>query len=168
MKTFITRYLFTSVTLIAAAILFTGCPYSSEIPLSKMSGKFPTYLLGTWEDPDSKEVRIVITSKDGIKGEIEKTTSSEGSEPMVEKFGVFTTDINGAIFLNVESQDVASVSYYFYKIMREGENKIILLPVTSNIRETFDNSDAMKKFFSENMQNSYFYENAEETYFKVK
>jgi hypothetical protein len=51
---------------------------------------------------------------------------------------------------------------------KDGEFKIKVLEVTSYIRETFESSEDMKKFFASNMANSYFYTTEEVTYYKVK
>lgn len=154
--------------LIVAAILFTGCPYTSDVPLSSSGSKVPTGLIGTWEDPDNPSERVEVKAATNNNIEIVKTTSSEGSEPTVENYTGFFTDINGAIFMNLKENGEYSTSYYIYKIEREGDNKIKLLSVTPNIDETFTSSEEMKKFFAANMQNSYFYETTETVYFKVK
>lgn len=97
-----------------------------------------------------------------------KTTKSEDSEPTIENYTVHVTDINGTMFLNVSEKTEYEPSYYFYKVIREGENKMTLSGVTENIREKFEDSGAMKKFFAANMQNSYFYDATDESYFKLK
>ncbi|MBX7051744.1 MAG: hypothetical protein K1X54_06900 [Flavobacteriales bacterium] len=154
--------------LIATALLFAGCPYSSEVPLTSTGMKLPMGIAGTWEDPDnpSESVEVRATSETSV--EVIKTTTSEGSEAVVEHYNGFFSDVNGAIFLNIKEDDEYSTSFYLYKIERIGDNKIKLLSVTPNIREKFTSSEEMKKFFAANMQNSYFYESTETTYFKVK
>lgn len=162
-----TSKLLTIAVLALSTFLFTGCPYSNENALSLPTAKVPSYLFGIWEQSDSEGVKIEIVQGEGNTAAITKTTVSEGSDPTEEKYVGHLTDINGTLFLNV-SESGEFLSYYFYKMTREGDNKIILSPVTGYIRETFEGSDDMKKFFAANMQNSYFFENADETYFKIK
>lgn len=154
--------------LIATALLFAGCPYSSEVPLTTTGMKLPAGITGTWEDPDNPSESIEVKASSDSNVEITKTTTSEGSEAVIEHYKGFFSDINGTIFMNIKEDDEYSTSYYLYKIERQGDNKIKLLSVTPNIREKFTSSDEMKKFFAANMQNSYFYESTETTYFKVK
>jgi hypothetical protein len=156
------------IVLAATAILFAGCPYTSEVPITTTGMKLPLGLTGVWEDPDNPSEKIEIKATSDSNIEIIKTTSSEGSDPVIEDYLGFFSDVNGSIFLNLKENDEYSTSYYLYKIERQGDNKIKLLSVTPNIREKFSTSEELKKFFAANMQNSYFYESTETTYFKVK
>jgi hypothetical protein len=65
-------------------------------------------------------------------------------------------------------EDSEYSSYNLYKIEKQGDFKIVVSEVTPYIKETFDNSDAMKKFFEANMKNSYFFTTEDVSYFKVK
>ncbi|MFN0031185.1 MAG: hypothetical protein ACKVOR_03395 [Flavobacteriales bacterium] len=154
------------VALFAGAIIFMGCPYSSTVPLSESGAKIGDNLIGTWE----------LSGTPGTTAEVKRTGSntvdilkmSEG-DTEATTYNAHITDINGTLFLNVkESGDSDYNSYYFYKISKEGEFKLTISPVTTNIRETFENSSDLYKFFSGNMQNSYFYDDGDETYYKVK
>jgi hypothetical protein len=154
------------VALFVGAIVFMGCPYSSTVPLSATGTKISDNLIGTWELSGSPgtTAEIVRTSATTVNI-LKKAPEDEAATTYVGTI----TDVNGTLFLNVKEEgDSEYNSYYFYKITKEGEFKLTIHPVTTNIRETFENSDEMKKFFANNMQNSYFYDSGEETYYKIK
>ncbi len=152
------------VTLIASAILFMGCPYNSTVALSEPKTKVADNFIGTWERSGGDGDKIEINRISDSKVDITKIAASDGTRTL---YHGFLTDINGTLFLNV-SEDYETVSYYFYKVNKEGEFKFTILPVTANVREKFENSQDLYKFFAGNMQNSYFYDTDEETYFKIK
>ncbi len=156
------------LSLISCAIMLMACPYNSSIPLGTAEAKVPAFMLGTWEKLDDATIHIEIKAGTTNTMDVTKTTTSEDSEPTVENYIAYVTDINGTMFLNVSEKTDYEPSYYFYKVGREGDNKMILSAVTENVREKFEDSGAMKKFFASNMQNSYFYDLADESYFKLK
>lgn len=156
------------LALLSCAIIFMACPYNSNVPLSTADTKAPAFLIGTWEKQDDATIQVEIKQGGGNSLDVIKTTKSEDSEPTIENYTVHVTDINGTMFLNVSEKTEYEPSYYFYKVIREGENKMTLSGVTENIREKFEDSGAMKKFFAANMQNSYFYDATDESYFKLK
>ncbi len=160
--------LLTICSFVISAFLFTGCPYDNENPLSEASGKFPPYLLGIWEQADNTGVKVDVKAGDNGTAKIVKTTINEGSDPTIENFSIHVTEIEGVTFLNVKELSDFGNTFYFYKVTKESDNKIVLSAVTSNIREKFESSDVMKKFFATNMKNSYFFDITDETYYKIK
>lgn len=149
-----------------SAILFMGCPYSSSIALSDPSYKISDNLIGTWElsgNSDGDKFEVKRTS--GTTVEIIKTMGYDQSQTT---FDAHITDIAGTLFLNAREGGDEYGSYYFYKIEKDGEYKIRLIPVTSYIRETFETAEEMRNFFESNMQNSYFFTTEDELYYKIK
>ncbi len=156
--------IFIGIAILASAILFMGCPYNSTVPLSATGSKVSDNFMGTWEKSGEEGEKIEISRTSGNSFDINKSTSDGGS---TIDYGHFT-EIGGVTFLNVKEESVTT-SYYFYKLQKDGEFKVTLISVTANIREVFENSDEMKKFFEANMKNSYFFEkDSEETYYKVQ
>ncbi len=162
-KTF--RSLRMVIPLFAALLLLSGCPYSSSVPLSESTMKIPDSFIGEWELSGASDGDKVIVRRTSVSTvDIIKVSGVDNSETT---YAGHLTDINGELFLNLkESGDFGS--FYFYKLKRDGDFKITLLPVTSYIRETFESSEEMKKFFEKNSGNSYFYTTDEETYYKTK
>lgn len=162
------KNLFGVLALFVSAILFMGCPYNSEVPLSAQGAKITDNYIGTWEMSDTEGTKIEVKRGASNQMEIVKTEAGyDGGEPTITKYFGHFTDIKGTLFLNVK-EDSEYSSYYFYKISPESDFKMMLIPVTANIREKFTNSDEQKAFFEKNMQNSYFYDTGEETYYKIK
>ncbi len=156
--------IFIGIAILASAILFMGCPYNSTVPLSTTGSKVSDNLMGTWEKSGEEGEKIEITRTSGNSFDINKI-ASDGTSTM---YHGHLTDISGTIFLNVKEES-ETPSYYFYKLVKDGEFKVTLVSVTANIREVFENSDEMKKFFESNMKNSYFFEkDSDETYYKIQ
>lgn len=161
-----TSKLFNWVALFAGAIIFMGCPYSSTVPLSDNGSKIGDNLIGTWELSGSpgSTAEVIRTSASTVDI-LKKSTDDETATT----YHGHISEIGGTQFLNVkEDGDSDYNSFYFYKLTKEGEFKLTIYPVTTNIRETFESSSEMNKYFSANMQNSYFYDTGEETYYKIK
>jgi len=162
------KKLFWMFTLFVTAILFTACPYNSEVPLSAQGIKVADNFIGTWEMSDSDGTKIEVKKGVVDQMEIVKTEPGyEGSEPTITKFYGHFTDVKGSMFLNLK-EDSEYSSYYFYKLTSNGDFKVTISPVTANIREKFTSSDELKAFFEKNIQNSYFYDTGDETYYKIK
>lgn len=146
------------------AFVLMGCPYSSTVPLSEANTKIPDSFIGTWEK----------TGTEGEKTEVKRTgpNTVDIIQPgMSDEYNTVYkghfTEIGGQLFLNVKEDNEYS-GYYLFKVEKEGDYKINLSEVTPYIRETFDNSAALKSFVEKNMHNSYFFTNEDAAYFKVK
>ncbi len=165
------KKLFYLSTLFFAILLFTGCPYSSELPIDSPSVKVKKEMLGTYESRSSKEDKYVVTAKDDNTYKIVKTTKSSSDKTTYEGF---ISNVNSVPFINlyeVNEYDDATTkkTYYLYKLVApEGSTMITLVPVTENIDETFETSEELKKFISANSSLSFFYEKEEDDYIKVK
>lgn len=158
-------FLFLTLT----SFLLFGCPYNSEVALSTADSKAGEFLVGSWELPESSGSVVRITKGTGNLLNIEKTEAGyDGGEPSITNYTAHVTEIGGKLFLNVKEESEFSSGYYFYKLEKESDTKIVLVPVTANIREKFTNSAEMRTFFEKNMKNSYFFDSAEEQYYKVK
>ncbi len=157
----ITRY--PMAALIALAILFSGCPYSSTIPLSEATAKIPDSFIGTWERMDSEGDKVEV-KRTGPNTMDVIQPNSEG-EPTI--YHAHFTEIGGSTFMNLK-EDGEYSNYLLYKLEKEGDFKIKLVEVTPYIRETFETSADLRKFVEQNMQHSFFFTNEESTYYKIK
>ncbi len=157
----ITRY--PMAALIALAILFSGCPYSSTIPLSEATAKIPDSFIGTWERMDSEGDKVEV-KRTGPNTMDVIQPNSEG-EPTI--YHAHFTEIGRSTFMNLK-EDGEYSNYLLYKLEKEGDFKIKLVEVTPYIRETFETSADLRKFVEQNMQHSFFFTNEESTYYKIK
>jgi hypothetical protein len=156
------------VGIFAAAILFMGCPYSSQTSITETGAKVPDSMLGTWELSSSGEGakdKIEISKADNNKVNIVKTAGYDGT---VNNYKGFFSEVGGSLYANVYEESEYGITYYFYKIVNDGANKINVMEVTPYIRETFDNSAALKSFIEANQKNSYFFTTDESVYYKIK
>jgi len=148
----------------AIATVLMGCPYTSTVPLSNPTVKVSDSFVGTWEKQNGDGATLEISKASETTMKLTEKSSAT-AEPVY--YMAHFTDIAGTLFVNVK-EDSEYSSYNLYKIEKQGDFKIVVSEVTPYIKETFDNSDAMKKFFEANMKNSYFFTTEDVSYFKVK
>lgn len=153
-----------SLTVLALAFVLMGCPYSSSVPLSAANTAVPANFLGTWEKEGSDGELTEVVKTGDYTVEARQTSTYDGT---VTTYAGHFTKIGNDLFLNLKENSDYS-SYYFYKINSKGDFKFTLMEVTPYIKETFEDSESMLKFFEANKNNSYFFTTEETTYFKVK
>jgi len=159
---------FAPFALIAALLVLTGCPYSSEISLTPGRTANAQFLSGGWDssgDDYSEAEHYDISVGKDQQLSIVKSGSEDGS---VVNYKGYLSDIEGTLFLNVHEEVEPGVEpmYYFYKIDKTSDTEFVLFEVTENIRERFGKPEEMVKFFRENMHLSFFYTAGEVTYYK--
>ncbi len=146
-------------------ILFSGCPYSSEVTIDQPSVKLDEKLLGKWEGKSSTDYTYTVTKLDDKTYNIDKKSASTGD---VTNYNAFLSEINGTRFMNVYEPGGENNTYYFYKVeVTSSGSKTTLIPVTENIDEKFTTSSELKDFFKKNMANSYFFAKEEDIYIRV-
>lgn len=153
-----------SLSVIAIALVLMGCPYSSSVALSEATTPVPANFIGTWEKEGSDGELTEVVKTGEYTVEARQTSTYDGT---VTTYAGHFTKIGNNLFLNLKENSEYS-SYYFYKINSKGDFKFTLMEVTPYIKETFEDSPSMYKFFEANMNNSYFYTSEETSYFKVK
>lgn len=165
------HFVFTATLLIGLAVILTGCPYSSEIPLSSINSKLNEGFVGKWELSGSPDNYVTVKKiGSGELSVIKFEPGYDGAEGTSTPYIGNLTEIKGALFLSIreESDDASFATYYFYRVNREGANKITVQSVTPNIDEKFTSGSEMTTFFGNNMQHSFFYESNDETYYKIE
>jgi hypothetical protein len=154
------------LAVMAVAILFMGCPYSSEIAIDdKPIVKIMPALIGKWEQRSSSDYSYVITKTDEFNYKIEKITVKDGKK---EVYLGFISDVAGEKFFNIWEETANPKVYYLYKVdMSGGESMIKMASVTPNIDEKFTSSAELKKFIEKYKGLSFFYEKEEDSYIKT-
>src|ERR1700739_1080050 len=162
------KYLF--ILLCCCSILFTGCPYNSEVTIDTPTAvKIDTKLIGKFQQRSSDDVTYVVKQKDdNTYSIVEKHKKTEGPPPQENKtYNAFLSDVDGIKFLNLFEPDQDTKSYYFYKIEFDAETDgFTLFPMTDYITEKFTTSADLKKFVQQYKSLSFFYGSKEE-YIKV-
>ena len=147
------------------AIIFTACPYSSNVPLSNAEIKVDPSIYGKWLKVDAFTdfpKYFVFSKIDGNKFHIEEFEYSS-SDSMYNPTGVYEshfTQIGNITFANM----LQDGHYYFYKIDFTTANEFSLYEVTDNIDEVFNSSEEIYAYFEKNKNLSFFYNKDEYTY----
>lgn len=155
------------ILMIFAVLLFSGCPYTSEVAIdSTPELKIDEKLLGKWESKSSTDTEYKVSKADDKTYLIEK--KSKESTDATRYIG-FLSEVNGIRFLNIyEDIETATKAWYFYKVDLTGSAaRITLSEITENIDEEFHESAQLKEFIKKNMDNSFFYSKEEEVYYRL-
>jgi hypothetical protein len=153
------------LTLALGSILFTACPYSSEVALDERPNiPVSEKLMGKWETGSTSSYIHHVKAKDAYKYIIEKTSKDDGTTTMYE---AFFSKVNDMEFLNIYEPGSTVNTYYFYRFTDLGNDRFRLEEVTDNIDETFTNAREMRTYFSEHMHVSFFFNRDAEEYQRV-
>ena len=145
--------------------VFAGCPYSSEVPIDKPTVRLEEKLLGSWEPKSSSDDQITVTREDDFTYRIEKK-SKNSDDPTVYKG--FLSNVDGVKFLNIYEENASQKSYYLYKLEISGSGaKATLAPMTENIDEKFETSEALKAFIKKYKDVSFFYSKEEDVFIRA-
>jgi hypothetical protein len=150
---------FPVLTLFASWLIFTGCPYESQVPIDLPSVNINPDLLGTWEDNANKKETYQITHQDEYTYHV-VVTDTENDEH--EVYHAYASVVKGVTFLNIAKVKASEPpsKYLLYKLDITDDRTLTLSEITDNIDETFTTSRELKKFIGCNMKNSYFFGNA--------
>jgi hypothetical protein len=145
-----------AIILFSMCVLFSGCPYESEVPIDKPSVKINSKLLGKWDDINNHGDKYEVSIKDEFTYSIEHTSQKNKES---EKYLAYASIVNGTTFLNLWKiyPDNASHSYSLFKMNMKTVDTVTVTEVTENIDEKFASSEELKKFITSNMKISYFY-----------
>ena len=147
-----------SISLIAVALMFQGCPYSADIPLSEKGAPIPEGFCGTWYDTDylssdeEDRSKFIVELVDSEKQLLSITKVDEYGE---DAQSGHLTQIGDVLFLNYFDSDYGE--YGFYKVEYDGL-VLRLVPLTTNITEEFESSAELYAFVDANKHLSFFYD----------
>jgi hypothetical protein len=183
------KSLLTFSIIIFVSFLFSGCPYSSNVPVDKPNIKVESKFFGKWIDPKGTnsgfavnklndfEYRIAQIPNQSTNEDLEE--SNDTKRPGNDKETADTTIYTGHIskikdfyFLNLiqtSENALTSGEYDIYRIEFMNDNEIKLTEITSNIKEQFSNSSDLRNYIEKYMDSgiSFFY-GSETTYIKEK
>ncbi len=156
-----------------AAVLLSGCPFSSSVPIGSPDVKVPQKMMGKWIDKSVNEsteeappTYYVLSNIDGYKFKIEENNfSSTDKKYSKTNYTAYISMIGDDEFLNIIQGN--SELYYFYKIEWK-ENSFILHEVTNNIKEKFSSSADLKAFIEKYKNLSFFYNSDAVSYVRMK
>lgn len=155
------------LSLFGLMLLLTACPYSSTVPIDE-GKKVPSFVLGDWissadveaENPTFYSISVLGENVAQLK---KMEFSSTDSVYQPTRYMLTFSDVGGETFINVreEGQD----NYSLLKLtMDEAQGTMTTLEVSDYVRETFDNSQDLKKFIAQNKNLSFFFTTSETVY----
>jgi hypothetical protein len=160
------KKLLLSLTLFSSLLLFTGCPFSSDIPIDSPSVRVNEKLIGTWELRSNSESNYVVTKTDNFTYKFEKHSKNNSD---VTNYFAYMSNVSGVQYLNLwEESSSDKKTYYFYKFEMMNDAMVKFIPITENIDEKFTTSTELKNFIAKNQNLTFFFEKDEDTYIKVK
>lgn len=170
MKSLKTKTLAGSLLLAGFLMLFSGCPYSSSVPVDEGTINVPKYLVGEWiksSDSDSENPTVYSVTKTDSKhasmNKIEYSSSDESYDTTV--YELTFSDVKGDLFMNALEKD--GYSYYIYRVKySETSQTFTTEEVTDYITETFNTSEELKQFIAANKHLSFFFTNTPSDYVK--
>lgn len=163
------KYVFRFLSIVALAIVFTACPYQSDVPVSEEGLKVPKELLGKWMktgDINSDNPTFYLITKDKDNSfKIEKNEYSSSDEKYNQTlYSGHLSDVNGTQFMNVLED--GSTSYYIYKIEWKGADEFVMHEMTDNVTTKFTTSSELKGFIGQHMHLEFFFNKDPERYIK--
>jgi hypothetical protein len=146
-------------------VVFAGCPYGSEVSIDKASVKVDEKLLGKWEPKSSSDDQITVTKADQFTYKIEKRTKNSAD---VTVYKGFLSTVDGTKFINIFEESASTPTYYLYKLdISSSGAKATLAPITDNIDEKFETSEALKAFIQKYKDLSFFYVKEEDVFIRA-
>lgn len=159
------KKLLVALTLFSSLLLFTGCPYESEVPIDTPAIKVNEKLLGKWELRTNSDDVFTVSKLDGFTYKIVKQT--KGSEDK-SNYAAFMSDVAGTKYLNInEITELSTKTYYLYKFEQVSDGLVTFFAVTANVDEKFTSSADLKNFIAKNQGHSFFFDSAEDSYIKT-
>jgi len=151
------------------AILFTSCPYSSDVPIDEPSIKAERSMYGKWYKASEMESEhpayYEFLDLDKFRYKlVNYTYSTTDSAYTTENYTAHFSKIDNLTFINLQKD--GETTFLLYRLDMKGKDEFVLFEVTDNIDEKFTNSSELKEFMRKNMNLSFFYSKDEVVYKK--
>lgn len=143
-------------------VLLSGCPsYASLVPLDKPNVKVNTAYIGKWMTSDNgikqenhNEDGYEVTKKDEYWYRVSEISNGNATS----QYQMYVTNIAGSDFINLQNLDSMNNGYSFYKLaLDKTGKKLVMLPLSNYIKETFTDSKKLNAFVAKNKGLSFFY-----------
>ena len=170
MKLAKTKALLSTVVLAGFLMLFSGCPYTSSVPVDEGTINVPKYLIGQWlksSDSDSENPTLYTVDKvDSKHAKLLKMEYSSSDESYdTTEYELTFSDVKGDVFMNAIEKE--GYSYYIFRVKySETSQTFTTEEVTDYITETFNSSEELKQFIAANKHLSFFFTSTPSDYVK--
>lgn len=122
-----------------------GCPYESQVPISKPSIPVDARLLGKWSSKDEVYNTYTVTKASATEYKILQQNISKTAH-----YTGYLSEVKGNTFMNLYSDSTRTYFLYRVKIDAAG-NKFSLLPLAENLPEHFGSMDGLRSYLEKNM-----------------
>lgn len=137
--------------LLILSLAFMGCPYESEVPITKPTTPIKKEYLGVWNSKDEVYHSYTVTEASPTEYRIlQKNLLGE-----TRQFKAHLSEIRGGVFLNLHCDSLNI--YYLYRLQIDAPDKIVFIPIDPTIPEHYKNSEDLRHYVEKNMNLQSFY-----------
>jgi len=141
---------FLSLLIICCLGLF-GCPYESQVPISRPEIPVDNKFLGKWSSKDEVYNTYTVTKASHVEYHIVQQNISNTT-----LYKGHLSEVKGSFFMNLFSD--STKSYYLYKVkMDSAGSRFTLTPIAENLPDHFGSIDGLKNYVEKNMNFQSFY-----------
>lgn len=155
---------------LASLLLLFGCPYQSQVPVTKADLELDNSLFGKWQKTETVSSEnpnyLEISQADEKHYKIlDFQYNQTDSVYKSKEYIAHLSKVGDRIFVNLlENQ---KPPFMIHELERTAHSTFILREVTDNIDEKFSDSDELEKFVSKHAGLSFFYTKEESAYQKM-
>jgi len=142
----------TYLSLVAICCLgLFGCPYESNVPISRPSIPVDGRLLGNWSSKDEVYNTYTVTRASETEYNIVQHNISHTS-----LYRGYLSELKNNLFMNIYSD--STKSYYLYRVQVDADaNKFTLTPLSQDLSDHFGSMDGLRNYVEKNMNLKSFY-----------
>lgn len=156
---------------LASLLLLFGCPYQSQVPVTKADLELDNSLFGKWQkaatfnsvNPNFLEISQADEKHYKI---LEFQYNETDSVYNSKEYTAHLSKVGERLYVNLLENH--KPPYMIHELEQTGHSTFILREVTDNIDEQFSDSNDLEKFVSKHAGLSFFYTKEESVYQKMK
>ena len=132
-----------------------GCPYESQVPISKATIPVDARLLGTWGSKDEVYNTYTVSKASATEYHIVQHNISN-----ISRFRGHLSEVRGNMFMNLFSDSTRT--YYIYRVKLDPTSeKLTLIPLSADLPDHFGSMDGLRNYLEKNMNFQSFYNEAD-------
>lgn len=149
-------------SLLAAMLLLTGCPYSSDTPVDPGSFSVPAWLTGKWQEVKSDGNGTVYELKPD-KGNSSILTATVPGE---KEKKVYMSKVGSSVYMSVyeAGDDLSDEGYYIFRMTKKSNTEMELLPLKEHA--DVGSAASLKEFLRQHENDDAVFEKTELMQFK--
>ena len=137
-----------------------GCPYESQVPISKPTIPVDQRLLGSWSSKDEVYNTYTVSRASATEYQILQENITG-----VQKFRGFLSEVKSTMFMNLYSDSTRS--YFIYRVKLDpAASRMTLIPLNRNLPEHFGSMDGLRTYLEKNLSFQSMYNEREKADFQ--